>query len=160
MKRLCHTLNFFEAMKWLCHTCRLYAKGSTPSGRQRRSSARSGRSQQLWTLPSQTIRASFFICANILLTRDFCQREILVDTRFLSTREFCLREIFVYPRFLSTRDFCWRESFVGARFLLTQEFLLYIISFISNSRKGKIIEIFSLLLGDGVVHFDYQHYVN
>jgi hypothetical protein len=43
--------------------------------------------------------------------------------------------------------------------LLTQEFLLYIISFISNSRKGKIMEIFSLLLGDGVVHFDYQHYV-
>ncbi len=40
-----------------------------------------------------------------------------------------------------------------------QEFLLSIISFISNSRKGKIIEIFSLLLGDGVVHFDYQHLI-
>jgi hypothetical protein len=53
-----------------------------------------------------------------------------------------------------------REIFVDVRFMLTQEFLLSIISFISNSRKGKIMEIFSLLLGDGVVHFDYQHYVN
>jgi hypothetical protein len=35
--------------------------------------------------------------------------------------------------------------------MLTQGFLLSIISFISNSSKGKIMEIFSLLLGDGVV---------
>ena len=37
------------------------------------------------------------------------------------------------------RDFCQHESFVGVRFMLTQEFLLSIISFISNSRKGKIM---------------------
>ncbi len=63
-------------------------------------------------------------------------------------------EVALGARFLSTREFCR----VG--FMLTQEFLLSIISFISNSKKGKIMEIFSLLLGDGVVHFDYQHYVN
>ncbi len=101
-----------------------------------------------------------FVDGRFLSAREFCLRKIFVDPRFLSTRDFFQRESFVDPRFLSTRDFCRRESFVGARFLLTQEFLLYIISFISNSRKGKKMEIFPLLLGDGVVHFDYQHYVN
>jgi hypothetical protein len=66
----------------------------------------------------------------------------------------------LWARLLWARDFCQRESFVGVRFMLTQEFLLSIISFISNSRKGKIMDFFSLLLGDVVVHFDYQHYVN
>jgi hypothetical protein len=45
---------------------------------------------------SAAVRGSFCVCANILLTQDFCQRKIFVDARFFSTR----------AGFLSTREFC------------------------------------------------------
>ncbi len=42
-----------QGRKWQRHTWQLHVEGSTPSGRRRRTSARSGRSQLLWTLPKQ-----------------------------------------------------------------------------------------------------------
>ncbi len=66
-----------------------------PSGRRRISSAGPGRSQQLCTLPSQTVKGSFCNCANILMTPTFCWREYFVDTNILSTRVFCRRQHFV-----------------------------------------------------------------
>jgi hypothetical protein len=77
------------------HTWRLHVEGSSPSGRCRRSSARSGRSQLLWTLPSQTVRRCFYACANILSMREFCRHEDFVDGSILSTPIFCRRQYFV-----------------------------------------------------------------
>ncbi len=70
-------------------------KGSTPLGRRRRSSAKSGRSQQLWTLPSQTVRRSFCVCASFLSTPTFCRRQYFVDANILSMPVFCRRQCFV-----------------------------------------------------------------
>jgi hypothetical protein len=91
------------------HTWRLHAKRTTPSGRRRRSSARFGRSQQLWTLPSQTVRGFFCVCANILSAPAF------VDAKILSTPGFCRRPYFVNANILSTPVFfCRRPYFVDA----------------------------------------------
>ncbi len=87
------------------HTWRLHVEGSSPSGRCRRSSARSGRSQLLWTLPSQTVRRCSCACANILSMLDFCRCEISVGVRILLTLTFCRREYFVDPNILSTSIF-------------------------------------------------------
>ncbi len=84
------------------HTWRLHAKVSTPSGILRRYSVRSERSRQLWTLPSQTVRGSFCVCANILSTPTFCRREYFVNDNILLMRVFCQQQHFVDPNILST----------------------------------------------------------
>ncbi len=88
---------------WL--TWRLHVEGASPSGRCRRSSARSGRSQLLWTLPSQTVRRCSCACPNILSMLDFCWCQIYVGARILLTKTFCQREYFVDPNILSTSIF-------------------------------------------------------
>jgi hypothetical protein len=65
------------------HTWHLHMEISTPPGRSRRTSARSERSQLLWTLPSQTVRRRFCAGANILLMLRFCRRQDFVDTGIL-----------------------------------------------------------------------------
>ncbi len=99
------------------HTWRQHAKRSTSSGRRRRSSARSGRSQQLWTLPSQTVRGFFCVCASILSTPRFCQRRDFVNAEILSTREFCRSGNYVDVGILSTREFCRLGNFVDTGIL-------------------------------------------
>jgi hypothetical protein len=88
------------------HTWRHHAKRSTPSWRHRRSSARSGRSQQLWILPRRTVRVFFCVCASILSTLRFCQRRDFVNAEILSTREFFRSGNYVDVGILSTREFC------------------------------------------------------
>ncbi len=104
------------------HTWQLHVEGSTPSGRRRRSSTRSGRSQLLRTLPSQTLRRCFRVCANILSMQDLCQREISVGTRILLTQVFCRRQHSVDASILSTATFCWHQHFVNANILSTPTF--------------------------------------
>jgi hypothetical protein len=88
----------------------------------RKSSARSGRSQRLWTLPCQTVRRCFRACANILSTQYFCRREISVGASILSTRVFCQRQHFVNTSILSTATFCRHQHFVDANILSTPTF--------------------------------------
>ena len=94
------------------HTWRLHAKRTTPSGRRRRSSARSGRSQQLWTLPCKTVRGFFCVCASILSTPRFCRCRDFVAAEILSMQEFCRR-----GNFVDANNFCHRQYFVAANIL-------------------------------------------
>jgi hypothetical protein len=103
------------------HTWRLHAERATPLGR-RRSSARSGRSQQLWTLPSQTVSRFFRVDAKILPTPRFCRRQDFVNAKVLLTPTFCQRQYFVDANILSTPVFCQRQHFVNASILLTPVF--------------------------------------
>ncbi len=84
---------------------------------------RDGRSQLLWTLPSQTVRRCFRECANILSMRDFYQCEISVDASILSTRVFCWRQHFVDTSILSTPTLCRRQHFVEANIFVTANIL-------------------------------------
>ncbi len=114
-----------------CPSWRLHAKRATPSWRRRRSSAGPGRSQQLLTLPSQTGRGFFCVCANFLSAPAFCRRQdfvdaeilsmpVFVDANILSTPIFfwlqylCLGVYFVSANILSSRIFCRRQHFYAA----------------------------------------------
>jgi hypothetical protein len=101
---------------------RLHAKRATPSGRCRRSSAGPGRIQQLWTLPSQTVRGFFCVCANILSVQvgrcqdfvgaEFCRRGNFVDAGISLTPI-----ISVGANILLPPIFCRRQYFVTANIL-------------------------------------------
>ncbi len=102
---------------------RVWEKIFLSKGRRRRSSARSGRSQQLWSLPSQTVRGFFCVCANILSAPASCRRQDYVDARILSTPIFCRSQDFVDANnfveacILSAPIFCRCQYFVGANVL-------------------------------------------
>jgi hypothetical protein len=65
--------------------------GINTTGRRRRTSARSGRSQLLWTLLGKNTKEMLppmrqpFVNGRILSTRVFCRREYFVDSNILST---------------------------------------------------------------------------
>jgi hypothetical protein len=61
------------------HTWRMHVEGSTPFGRRRRTSARSGRSQLLWTLLGQTVSTASF-----LLITGFNHNKVYDHTRIAS----------------------------------------------------------------------------
>ncbi len=78
----------------------------------RRTSARSGRSQLLQTLPGQNSKEilprmrQHFVEANILLTPTFCRLEYFTEAKILLTQIFCRRQHFVDMNILSTPTFC------------------------------------------------------
>ncbi len=88
---------------------RLHVEESTPSGR---TSARSGRSQLLRTLPCHNSKEMLlcmrhhFADASILSTGVFCRRQHFVDVSILSTPTFSRHEYFVDTNILSMRVFC------------------------------------------------------
>ncbi len=88
-----------------------HVEGSTPSGRSRRTSAKSGRSQLLRTLLGHNSK-------EILLHL----RQNFVDASILLTPTYCRQEYFVNTNILSSRAFCWRQHFVDASILLMSIF--------------------------------------
>ncbi len=104
---------------------------------QRRTPARSERSQLLWTLPGQNSKEMlhqtciyflfvsifcwrpYFVDAYILWMPIFCRCQYFVDANILLSPIFCQHLYFVEACILSTPIFCWCQYFVDAFILLT-----------------------------------------